>query len=180
MTPKPERRCAGGSVQPWRKRCAMNGTRSACISGIATKTRLFAFRTEPRPRRTNSRNYIPTARPGSRAPHVWLVDGRSTLDLFGKGFVLLRIGAHVPDAGPLVEAARQQRVPLEVMSIDEPAVTSAYERRLVLVRPDGHVAWRGDDLGDARLIINTICGLGEHAGVMSPSHTPPHRVAPVP
>ena len=36
-------------------------------------------------------------------------------------------------------------MPLEVVSIDEPAVTAAYERRLVLVRPDGHVAWRGDE-----------------------------------
>ena len=33
--------------------------------------------------------YVPTARPGSRAPHAWLKDGRSTLDLFGEGFTLL-------------------------------------------------------------------------------------------
>src|SRR5262249_42776304 len=32
--------------------------------------------------------YMPTARPGSRAPHAWLPDGRSTLDLFGRGFAL--------------------------------------------------------------------------------------------
>ena len=37
--------------------------------------------------------YTQTARPGARAPHVWLRDGRSTLDLFGRGFVLLRLGA---------------------------------------------------------------------------------------
>ncbi len=107
-------------------------------------------------------------------------DGRSTLDLFGKGFVLLRIGARVPDAAPLVEAARQRRIPLKIIAIDEPAVTSAYERRLVLVRPDGHVAWRGDDLADPCLIINTVCGLGAHAGVMSPSHSPSHQAAQVP
>ncbi|MFA5490497.1 MAG: FAD-dependent monooxygenase, partial [Candidimonas sp.] len=35
------------------------------------------------------RLYVPTARPGSRAPHAWLKDGRSTLDLFGECFVLL-------------------------------------------------------------------------------------------
>ena len=47
-----------------------------------------------RPRRpTRCRDYVPTARPGSRAPHAWLPDGRSTLDLFGRGFVLLRFGA---------------------------------------------------------------------------------------
>src|SRR5262245_54745557 len=96
----------------------------------------------------DSKNYIPTTRPGSRAPHVWLADGRSTLDLFGRNFVLLRIGARAPDAGALLKAARQRRLPLEVVAIDDPAVAAAYERSLVLVRPDGHVAWRGDELAD--------------------------------
>ena len=45
--------------------------------------------------------YVPTARPGSRAPHVWLDDGRSTLDLFGRGFVLLRLGPEAPDPSAL-------------------------------------------------------------------------------
>src|SRR5438045_1224875 len=39
-----------------------------------------------------SSSYTQTARPGARAPHVWLPDGRSTLDLSGRGFVLLRLG----------------------------------------------------------------------------------------
>src|SRR5215212_4839179 len=45
-----------------------------------------------------SHPYIQTARPGARAPHVWLDDGRSTLDLYGRGFVLLRLGANPPSA----------------------------------------------------------------------------------
>jgi 2-polyprenyl-6-methoxyphenol hydroxylase-like FAD-dependent oxidoreductase len=125
------------------------------------------------------RHYIPTARPGSRAPHVWLADGRSTLDLFGRSFVLLRIGAHAPDVEPLMQAAQQSRVPLDVVSADEPAVASAYERPLVLVRPDGHVAWRGDDLADPRMIINSVCGLGERAGLMFTSRSPSYQVAQV-
>ena len=38
--------------------------------------------------------------------------------------------------------------------LDQPEVISAYAARLVLVRPDGHVAWRADALPDdpARLI----------------------------
>jgi hypothetical protein len=131
------------------------------------------------PTADDTRNYIPTTRPGSRAPHVWLADGRSTLDLFGRSLVMLRLGARPPDVAPLVQATRDRRVPLEVVSIDEPAVMSAYERRLVLVRPDGHVAWRGDDLADPRMIIDTVCGLGEHAVPMSTSPLPSHEVAQV-
>jgi 2-polyprenyl-6-methoxyphenol hydroxylase-like FAD-dependent oxidoreductase len=127
----------------------------------------------------DTRHYIPTTRPGSRAPHVWLPDGRSTLDLFGKGFVLLRLGARAPDVAPLVQAARQQRMPLEVVSIDDPTMTSTYEHRLVLVRPDGHVAWRGDDLADPRMIVNTVCGVGERADLTSTSRAPSHQVAQV-
>jgi 2-polyprenyl-6-methoxyphenol hydroxylase-like FAD-dependent oxidoreductase len=96
----------------------------------------------------DTRHYVQTARPGSRAPHVWLADGRSTLDLFGRGFVLLRMGESAPDATPLVRAAQARGLPLFVVTLDEPAVRTAYERALVLVRPDGHVAWRGDALPD--------------------------------
>ena len=88
--------------------------------------------------------YEPTAAPGARAPHVWLHDGRSTLDAFGKRFVLMRIGTGAPDADPLADAAYARNVPLDVVPIEDAAVAAAYRRKLVLVRPDGHVAWRGD------------------------------------
>lgn len=70
--------------------------------------------------------YTPSAHPGCRAPHVWLAPGRSTLDLFGRDFVLYE---------PESEAAR-----------------ALYGRRYVLVRPDGHVAWRGDAPPDASVM----------------------------
>ena len=41
--------------------------------------------------------YVPSTWPGARAPHVWLKDGRSTLDLFGKSFVLLNFSRHEHD-----------------------------------------------------------------------------------
>ncbi|HXQ50618.1 MAG TPA: FAD-dependent monooxygenase [Stellaceae bacterium] len=88
--------------------------------------------------------FIPVARPGTRAPHAWLADGRSTLDLFGKGYVLLRLGADPPAVGALAEAAAKRRVPLEIVDLADPKIAALYERRLVLVRPDGHVAWRAD------------------------------------
>jgi hypothetical protein len=118
------------------------------------------------------RNYIPTARPGSRAPHVWLADGRSTLDLFGREFVLLRLGAHAPDGEALVREARRNGMPLKVVPLDEPAVIAAYERPLVLVRPDGHVAWRGDEVSDPQSIIETVCGRNRSPEVRSAQASP--------
>jgi 2-polyprenyl-6-methoxyphenol hydroxylase-like FAD-dependent oxidoreductase len=103
--------------------------------------------------------YIQTARPGSRAPHVRLADGRSTLDLFGRSFVLLCLGAGAPDPAPVAAAAGRRGMPLEVIRLDEPDAKPAYERRLVLVRPDGHVAWRGDAVpANADAIIDTVRG----------------------
>ena len=52
------------------------------------------------------------ARPGARAPHVWLRDHRSILDLFGRGFTLLRFGKNAPDGSRLVEFAALRVCPL--------------------------------------------------------------------
>lgn len=92
--------------------------------------------------------YIQTACPGYRAPHYWLEEGKSTIDLFGKGFVLLRFGDEEDGDQRLVEAARKVRLPLDAIPINNAEVAKLYERRLVLVRPDGMVAWRGDSLPD--------------------------------
>jgi hypothetical protein len=106
-------------------------------------------------------NYVQTARPGHRAPHVWLAPGRSTLDLFGRGFTLLRLGAAPPDCTALVAAAASRGLPLTVHDISDSEVAAQYERRLVLVRPDGHVAWRGDvPPDDPAAVIDTIRGAG--------------------
>jgi len=108
-----------------------------------------------------SHPYIQTARPGARAPHVWLDDGRSTLDLYGRGFVLLRLGARPPAAAQILQAAEQRKVPLTWVELTEPNVLAAYERRLVLVRPDGHVTWRADEApADAGALIDVVRGQG--------------------
>ncbi len=103
--------------------------------------------------------YVPTARPGARAPHADLADGRSTLDLFRHGFILLRFGADAPDGADLMAAAQRRSLPLAVVTLDEPHAAALYERKLVLVRPDGHVAWRGDDMpGDPAQIVDRVRG----------------------
>jgi hypothetical protein len=92
--------------------------------------------------------YVPSTWPGARAPHVWLKDGRSTLDLFGKGFTLLVLSLIPTDTTAFSTAAKQIGLPLEVVALDEPRVRETYERPVVLVRPDGHVAWRGNSAPD--------------------------------
>ncbi|HVV08382.1 FAD-dependent monooxygenase [Amycolatopsis sp.] len=109
--------------------------------------------------------YVPTARPGHRAPHAWLAEGRSILDLFGDAFTLLRFGADAPDTGPFVRAAEEAGLPLSVIDIQQPEIAKLYERRLVLVRPDGMVAWRGDSLPeDARSLVDVVRGAAEGNG----------------
>ena len=103
--------------------------------------------------------YQPTTFPGARAPHVWLTPGQSILDLFGGGFVLLNF-ADAPTA--TIEAAAASRgVPLQVHRIAHRDAAALYGRALVLVRPDGHVAWRGDGAPAAALdLIDTVRGAG--------------------
>jgi 2-polyprenyl-6-methoxyphenol hydroxylase-like FAD-dependent oxidoreductase len=109
-----------------------------------------------------ARKYVPVARPGHRAPHAWLADGRSTLDLFGRGFVLLGFGAGAREAHSLIQAARARGVPLEFVALAEPQVAALYQRKFVLVRPDGHVAWRGDRMPDQPLhLIDVVRGAAE-------------------
>ncbi|MFT4288523.1 FAD-dependent monooxygenase [Nocardioides sp.] len=110
----------------------------------------------PRPAVTGLADYTQTARPGARAPHAWLPDGRSTLDLFGHGFALLRIEAPDVEVRAFEEAADLRGVPLTVHDIDSPEVRALYESPLVLVRPDGHVAWRGATCPDARDSLDII------------------------
>jgi 2-polyprenyl-6-methoxyphenol hydroxylase-like FAD-dependent oxidoreductase len=103
--------------------------------------------------------YTQTGRPGSRAPHAWLPDGRSTLDLFGEGFILLRFGKDPSDARGLLDAAAEKDVPLNVLKLDDPKIASLYGAKLVLVRPDGHVAWRSDRTPeDPGLVIDRVRG----------------------
>jgi 2-polyprenyl-6-methoxyphenol hydroxylase-like FAD-dependent oxidoreductase len=113
-----------------------------------------------------ARSYVPTARPGHRAPHAWLRDGRSTLDLFGRGFMLLGFGAAAAEAAPLLQAARARGVPLNFVPLAEPQVAALYQRKFVLVRPDGHVAWRDDRMpADPLRLIDVVRGAASGPGV---------------
>ena len=104
---------------------------------------------------------VPSTWPGSRAPHAWLGEDRtaggpSTLDWFGRGFVL--VAAPGADPAPLVAAFAGAGVPLEVVGTPSAEVAAHYERPLVLVRPDGHVAWRGEAAANADRIAAVVAG----------------------
>jgi 2-polyprenyl-6-methoxyphenol hydroxylase-like FAD-dependent oxidoreductase len=105
--------------------------------------------------------YVASTWPGVRAPHVWLKDGRSTLDLFGKGFILFNLAPKTTNTSTIAEAAKRTGLPLETIKIDEPRVREIYERNYVLVRPDGHACWRGDKIPEnATAITNKVRGAG--------------------
>ena len=89
--------------------------------------------------------YVPVGRPGHRGPHLWLDDGRSTLDLYGNAFVALTDPAGKRALDTAADDARATGIPLDVHVIDDAAWHDLYgvERGgVVLVRPDGYVAWR--------------------------------------
>lgn len=103
--------------------------------------------------------YTQTARPGARAPHAWLGKGRSTLDLFGRRFILLRLGENPPSGQAVLAAASRKNVPMRIETISDEQAAAAYERSLVLVRPDGFVAWRADEEpADPDTVVDVVRG----------------------
>ena len=95
--------------------------------------------------------------PGCRAPHAWLEPGKSTLDFFGHGLVLFNFKNQ--EVTTLEKACQKRDVPLRAYRIDNHAIAELYEKAYVLVRPDGHVAWRGDELPqDPGAIVDRIRG----------------------
>lgn len=108
-------------------------------------------------------HWRPGSEPGYRAAHAWWDATTSTLDLFGRGFVLLRFAGHegLAELGGVERAFAERGVPLTVHDGGDGEVAKLYERPFVLVRPDGHVAWRGNDLpADPVAFADTVRGAG--------------------
>lgn len=119
--------------------------------------------------------YEPSAQPGARAPHLWLDDEgeASLIDLFEKDFVLL--AASDPEGVWRTAADRARALataPLRLEVVGDRARPDPQGRGFaalygveadgaVLVRPDGHVAWRGRDAGAAGDLVGGLRrGLG--------------------
>ena len=102
--------------------------------------------------------YTPSIVPGCRTPHLWLENGTSLYDALGPEFTLLRLDQAI-DVAPLVAAAQQRDLPLAVLDIDAADAAGLYDHKLVLSRPDQHVAWRGNALpGDPLALIDRVRG----------------------
>ena len=115
----------------------------------------------PRRRHDTISEYHPTSYPGSRAPHAWLGDARSIIDA-------VRPRLHAAAASATTRPSRpRSRAPSASagcrstsLAITDPAIGALYERRLVLVRPDGHVAWRSDaPPADPLALVDRVRGL---------------------
>ena len=114
---------------------------------------------EPNPPAIDPLTYHPTTWPGARLPHIFLADGNSIHDRLGLWFTLVALDA--TETGAIEAAAKSLGIPLEILRIDRPDLRSLYERNLILVRPDQHVAWRGDALpADSEGLLKHVAGRG--------------------
>jgi 2-polyprenyl-6-methoxyphenol hydroxylase-like FAD-dependent oxidoreductase len=103
-------------------------------------------------------DFTPSTVPGCRTPHIWLGEGVSLYDAMGPDYTLLRFDPTV-DVSVILAAAQARGVPLKLLDVatKEPV----YAERLVLSRPDQHVAWRGNAAPpDPLALIDRIRGAG--------------------
>jgi len=107
--------------------------------------------------------------PGCRTPHLWLRDGRSLYDALDRDFTLLRFDPMV-EIGSLVAAAACRGVPMAVLDVDADEAAILYPCKLLLSRPDQHVAWRGDKAPDYPLeLIDLVRGASGKVSLMGGS-----------
>jgi hypothetical protein len=108
-------------------------------------------------------DFTPSTVPGCRTPHIWLGDGVSLYDALGPDFTLLRFDPRV-DVDGLLAAAATRGMPLNLLDVS--TMEQVYAEKLVLSRPDQHIAWRGNtEPTDPMGLIDQIRGAGQ--GVMT-------------
>lgn len=104
-------------------------------------------------------DFTPSTVPGCRTPHIWLGEGISLYDAVGPDFTLLRFDPQL-EVGDLLAAAKLRGVPL--LLLDVSTTEQVYAEKLVLSRPDQHVAWRGNAAPtDPLALIDRIRGAGQ-------------------
>ena len=108
-------------------------------------------------------SFTPSTVPGCRAPHVWLSDGVSLLDVLGTGFTLLcSPHARAEQTALMQQAMHAARVPLTVRVMDDRHSWPAeYRHAWHLIRQDSHVVWRGDQITPDLATSVVACLRGE-------------------
>lgn len=102
-----------------------------------------------------------TARPGRHLAPQLLSSGRNVFEELGAAFTLLAFGVEDHAVDGFREAAQSLRVPLKIAQDSYEADRNKYESRLILVRPDQYVAWRGDEaLADPVGLLRKVAGIG--------------------
>jgi len=118
---------------------------------------IIAYDGTPQPSYSMS-EFTPSTVPGCRTPHFWLRDGRSLYDAMGDGYALLRFDSSV-DVSRLQSAAAAHGMPLCVVDLAPDEAGEPYHEKLVLSRPDQHVAWRGNAApSDPERLIALVTG----------------------
>ncbi|MDF7775607.1 FAD-dependent monooxygenase [Sphingomonas sp. AOB5] len=102
--------------------------------------------------------YVPSAQPGCVAPHRWLAPGESLYDLFGPGFTLLILDADAKGADRAIAEATEAGIPLKLVDVTQHDLAGLYGARMALIRPDQHVAWRGDCWTGSELLLMVAGG----------------------
>ena len=104
------------------------------------------------------RTFVPTVRPGHRAPNVVVAEGETLFDQFGRGYTLVDAVPGPSDAKPLLDEAELVGVPVRHLVLDDPRLCQLYGHRLVLVRPDLHIAWSGTTVADPAEVVARVRG----------------------
>lgn len=103
-------------------------------------------------------SFTPSTVPGCRLPHIDLGGGQSLYDLLGPGFTVIRRDPAAPIT-PLEQATAARGVPLTLVDLGPDQTDPAYSTRLMIVRPDQHIVWRGDALPpDPGALIDLLRG----------------------
>jgi 2-polyprenyl-6-methoxyphenol hydroxylase-like FAD-dependent oxidoreductase len=105
------------------------------------------------------RTFVPTVRPGHRAPNIVLREQDTLFDQFGPGFTLVDALDDNCQSSRLLSEAAHVGLPIRHLTLTDPALATLYQRKLVLVRPDLHIAWSGTDATDATEIIAHVRGM---------------------
>ncbi len=119
---------------------------------------LIAYDAESAPPYT-MHDYTPSTVPGCRVPWFRLADGRGLYDAAGPWYTLLRFDP-AADVDALVRAAADARLPLSLLDVSWALAPPEFRHRLLLMRPDQHVAWRGDSVPpDADALVGRLLGV---------------------